>query len=58
MLEQQSCKHPEATIAFQRSGTRLHPKVWMEEICLACRKVLDRKAFTRGLYETPTRREK
>jgi hypothetical protein len=42
------CEHSQVTIAFRRSGTRLHPVVWMEEICLGCTEILDKKTLTRG----------
>jgi hypothetical protein len=42
------CQHVQVTIAFRRAGTRLHPNVWMEEVCLACLEILDRKTLTRG----------
>jgi hypothetical protein len=48
MKDEAKCAHAEATIAFRRSGTRLHPQVWMEEVCLACTEVLDRKTLSRG----------
>ena len=42
------CQHERVTIAFRRNGTRLHPNVWMEEVCLECLEVIDRKTLTRG----------
>lgn len=48
MIGETTCPHVQVTIAFRRAGTRLHPNVWMEEICLSCSEVLDRKTLTRG----------
>jgi hypothetical protein len=48
MKDETKCKHTEATINFQRTGTRLHPNIWMEEVCIACKEVLDRKSLIRG----------
>ena len=48
MKDAARCEHDQVTIAFRRDGTRLHPNVWIEEVCLACTKVLDRKTLTRG----------
>lgn len=50
MKDPATCQHPSVTITFRRNGTRLHPNVWMEEICLDCLKVLDTKKLTRGEY--------
>lgn len=50
MTTQKVCAHVNVTIEFRRNGTRLHPNVWMEEICLECREVLDKKKFSRGDY--------
>lgn len=46
------CLHLEVTIAFRRNGTRLHPNVWMEEICLSCEKVIDKKKVQRGTTDS------
>jgi hypothetical protein len=48
MKETTQCQHVQVTIAFRRAGTRLHPNVWMEEVCLACCEILDKKTLTRG----------
>lgn len=50
MSPQEECAHVNVTIAFRRNGTRLHPNVWMEEVCLDCCKVLDTKKLSRGDY--------
>jgi hypothetical protein len=50
MTVQETCAHVNVTIAFRRNGTRLHPNVWMEEVCLDCGQVLDHKKLTRGQY--------
>lgn len=42
------CVHQVVTIAFKRAGTRLHPKVWMEEVCASCGAVIDTKKMSRG----------
>jgi hypothetical protein len=50
MIAPEVCVHAKVTIAFRRNGTRLHPNVWMEEVCLDCAEVLDKKRLTRGEY--------
>lgn len=42
------CPHAMSTIAFQRTGTRLHPVVLMIEYCIDCAAELDRKRISRG----------
>ena len=44
-LPEYECRHQTATIVFERSGTRLHAKVFMVERCIDCAKELDRKRF-------------
>lgn len=50
MKEVTGCPHQQVTFVFRRSGTHLHPKVWMEERCVACDLELDRKPLTRGAF--------
>jgi hypothetical protein len=57
MLAPDKCPHAAATLAFERSGTRLHPKVFMIERCTDCAKELDRKRFS-STYETSRRPDK
>lgn len=45
MLAAQNCAHRVATLVFERSGTRLRPKVFMVERCMDCNQELDRKRF-------------
>ena len=49
------CAHYTTTIVFRRSGTRLHPNVWMEERCLDCDVEIDRKRVSRG-YDVYSKR--
>jgi hypothetical protein len=58
MLEQQLCKHPESSVGMERSGSRLHPKVYLVERCCECARELDRKSMSRGSGESAVRREK
>ncbi len=41
------CKHQTATLVFERSGTRLHPNIWMVERCMDCNAELDRRKVSR-----------
>lgn len=57
MIDAAECQHASATIKFVRSGTRLHPKVWMEERCVDCDSELDRKTLTRGVDGASRRKD-
>lgn len=48
MKDATQCTHPQVTVVFRRAGTHLHPRVWMEEVCLHCHEVIDEKQLTRG----------
>ena len=50
------CPHAMSTVTFSRWGTRLHPEVWLIEVCLTCHAELDRKRMSRGEGEHGTRK--
>jgi hypothetical protein len=54
-LPESECCHQVATLAFERTGTRLHPRVFMVERCIDCAKELDRKKFP-SMYDVYSRR--
>lgn len=53
-----SCSHLSTTVYFKRNGTRLHPNVWMEEICIDCDVIIDTKRVSRSFAEGSSRRDK
>jgi hypothetical protein len=58
MTVQTQCVHCTTTIVFRRNGTRLHPNVWMEEVCVDCGEVVDQKRVSRSFADGPSRRDK
>jgi hypothetical protein len=50
------CMHVTSTILFRRNGTRLHPNVWMEEVCVDCGFKIDQKRVSRSFGDSYARK--